>query len=230
MLWMLPVTLIVFFAVRKVAQKINSPLFNPLVFAVIILIGLLLTVNVGYTEYAHNVNILNQLLPYSVVALAYPLYELISQIRARWRSILFITLSASIVAMISGSVIAFLLGAPLDIVASIMPKSVTTPIAVTIAEKEGGIPSIAAFCVIFVGALGAIIGHTLLNLFRVKHSAARGLAIGSASHAVGTARCMEVNYHEGAYSSLALVLCGILTSLIAPFLYPVILMICQWLS
>ena len=89
----------------------------------------------------------------------------------------------------------------------------------------GGIPAISAVCVIFVGILGAVFGHTLLNLMRIRTKASRGLSMGTASHALGTARCAELDYQEGAFSSLALVLCGIITSLLAPFLFPLILVV-----
>lgn len=225
MLWMLPLTVLIFGLTRQIATKIKSPLFNPLVITVLILIPILLLTQTTYTEYFANVRIIHELLPYSVVALAYPLYELMPQIKARWKSILFITFTASLSAMISGVFIAFWLGANPQILASILPKSVTTAIAVTIAENQGGIPSISAMCVILVGTVGAIFGHQLLNLFKIKSAAARGIAIGSVAHAVGTARCIEVDYNEGAYSSLALVLCGIMTSIIAPFLFPIMMFI-----
>ncbi|QIQ22114.1 CidB/LrgB family autolysis modulator [Zophobihabitans entericus] len=225
MWWMLPVTIIVFFAVRYAAQKIKSPLFNPLVVTTLILIPILLVTGTSYSEYAGNVKILNDLLACSVVALALPLYELLPQIKERWKSILFITFTGSVAAMITGVSIAFWLGATPEIAASVLPKSVTTPIAVTLAASQEGIPSIAAFCVVLVGTLGAIVGHSILNLFRIKHHAARGLAIGTVSHAVGTARCIELDYQEGAYSSLALVLCGIITSILAPFLFPIMLLL-----
>lgn len=223
MLWMLPLTVIIFFGVRKLAIKIKSPLFNPLVISTVVMIPILLLTNTTYGEYLNNAMWLQDLLPYSVVALAYPLYELIPQIKSKWKSIMFITFIASLCSMASGVCIAFWLGGNEEIAASVLPKSVTTAIAVTISENQGGVPSISALCVILVGTLGAILGHSLLNLFKIKSAAARGLAIGSVSHAVGTARCIEVDYHEGAYSSLALVLCGIMTSLTAPFLFPIMI-------
>lgn len=229
MLWMLPLTVIVFFMIRKCAMKIKSPLFNPFVISTAILIPILLLTGTSYREYFYNVRWIHELLPYSVVALAYPLYELIPQIKSRWKSILFITFIASLSAMITGVCIAFWLGGDIQIAASVLPKSVTTAIAVTIAENQGGVPSISALCVILVGTLGAIFGHLLLDLFKIKSASARGLAMGSVSHAFGTARCIEVDYHEGAYSSLALVLCGIMTSLTAPFLFPIIITIYNWL-
>ncbi|WP_392562191.1 CidB/LrgB family autolysis modulator [Orbus sturtevantii] len=229
MVWMLPLTIIVFFLIRRLAIKIKSTLFNPLVISTIVLIPILLLTGTSYPDYFHNVRWINDLLPYSVVALAYPLYEMLPQIKSRWKSILFITFIASLSSMISGVCIAFWLGANTEIAASLLPKSVTTAIAVTVAENQGGVPSITALTVILVGILGALFGHQLLNLFKIKSAAARGLAMGSTSHVLGTARCIEVSYHEGAYSSLALVLCGIMTSLTAPFLFPIIVMLHSWL-
>ncbi|MCX8601381.1 MULTISPECIES: CidB/LrgB family autolysis modulator [unclassified Gilliamella] len=228
MIWMLPLTLFIFLIIRKIAFKIKTPLFNPLVISVIVLIPILLVTQTTYTQYLSNVKIINDLLPYSVVALAYPLYELIPQIKARWKSIMIITFTASIASMITGVCIAFWLGGDNEVAASVLPKSVTTAIAVTIASDQGGVPSIAALCVILVGTLGGIFGHQILNFAKIKSASARGLSIGAVSHAVGTARCIEVNYNEGAYSSLSLVLCGIMTSLTAPFLFPIMVFIFNW--
>lgn len=228
MIWMLPLTICIFLIIRKLSFKIKTPLFNPLVISVILLIPILLITQTTYTEYLGNVRIINDLLPYSVVALAYPLYELIPQIKARWKSIMIITFTASIASMITGVCIVFWLGGNNEIAASVLPKSVTTAIAVTIADSQGGIQSIAALCVILVGTLGGIFGHQILNFAKIKSVSARGLSIGAVSHAVGTARCIEVDYNEGAYSSLSLVLCGIMTSLTAPFLFPVIIFIFNW--
>ena len=124
--------------------------------------------------------------------------------------------------MITGTSVALLMGASPQIAASILPKSVTTPIAMAVGGSLGGIPAISAMCVIFVGILGAVFGHTLMNAMRIHTKAARGLAMGTASHALGTARCAELDYQEGAFSSLALVICGIITSLLAPFIFPLI--------
>lgn len=138
------------------------------------------------------------------------------QIRAQWKSLLSICLAGSLVAMFTGTAIALWLGATPDIAASVLPKSVTTPIAMAVADSIGGIPAISAACVIFVGILGAMFGHALFDALRIRTHASRGLAMGTASHALGTARCAEINYIEGAYSSLALMTCGVITSLLAP--------------
>ena len=203
--WSLPLTLIVFFAARKLAVRFKMPLLNPLLVAMVVIIPFLLLTGIPYERYFAGSKILNDLLQPAFVALAFPLYEQLHQIRARWTSV------------------ALLMGASPQIAASILPKSVTTPIAMAVGGSIGGIPAISAMCVIFVGILGAVFGHSLLNAMRIRTKAARGLAMGTASHALGTARCAEVDYQEGAFSSLALVICGIITSLIAPFVFPIIL-------
>nr|WP_318380992.1 CidB/LrgB family autolysis modulator [uncultured Enterobacter sp.] len=221
--WSLPLTLAVFFAARKLAARVKIPLLNPLLVAMVVIIPFLLVTGIPYDRYFQGSKILNDLLQPAVVALAYPLYEQLHQIRARWKSIITICFVGSVVAMVTGTTIALLMGATPEIAASVLPKSVTTPIAMAVGGSIGGIPAISAMCVIFVGVLGAVFGHTLLNLMGIRTKAARGLAMGTASHALGTARCAELDYQEGAFSSLALVICGIMTSLIAPFLFPLIL-------
>jgi len=221
--WSLPLTVAVFFAARKLAVRLKFPLLNPLLVAMVVIIPFLLLTGIPYAKYFQGSKILNDLLQPAVVALAFPLYEQLHQIRARWKSIITICLVGSVVAMITGTSVALLMGATPEIAASILPKSVTTPIAMAVGGSLGGIPAISAVCVIYVGILGAVLGHTLLNAMRIRTKSARGLAMGTASHALGTARCAELDYQEGAFSSLALVICGIMTSLIAPFLFPIIL-------
>ena len=198
-------------------------LLYTLLVAMVVIIPFLIFTGIPYERYFAGSKILNDLLQPAVVALAFPLYEQLHQIRARWKSIITICLIGSVVAMLTGTTVALLMGASPQIAASIMPKSVTTPIAMAVGGSIGGIPAISAMCVIYVGILGAVFGHTLLNLMKIRTKAARGLAMGTASHALGTARCAELDYQEGAFSSLALVICGIMTSLIAPFLFPIIL-------
>ncbi len=221
--WSLPLTLVVFFLVRRLAARLNNPLFNPLLISMIILIVLLILAKIPYTRYFNGSELLNSLLQPAVVALAYPLYEQLHQIRRRWKSLISICFLGSLVAMISGTWIALRLGATPAVAASIMPKSVTTPIAMAVGNSIGGIPAISAVCVIFVGILGAVFGHILLNAMHIHTKTSRGLAMGSAAHALGTARCAELDYEEGAFSSLALVICGIITSLVAPFLFPLLI-------
>ncbi|AFJ46464.1 CidB/LrgB family autolysis modulator [Shimwellia blattae] len=223
--WSLPLTLLVFFGARKLGSLIKNPLLNPLLVSMLVIIPVLMFTHIPYDHYFKGSKILNDLLQPAVVALAFPLYEQLHQIRARWKSIIAICFFGSLVAMCTGTAVALSLGATPQIAASIMPKSVTTPIAMAVSSSIGGIPAISAVCVIFVGILGAVFGPTLLSLMRITTKAARGLSMGAASHALGTARCAEMDFQEGAFSSLSLVICGIITSLVAPFLFPVIVAI-----
>lgn len=221
--WSLPLTLAAFYLARKLAARLKISLLNPLLVSMAIIIPVLLLTHMPYTRYFAGSSILNQLLQPAVVALALPLYEQMHQIRARWKSIVSVCFIGSMTAMVSGTAIALWMGATPQIAATIMPKSVTTPIAMAVSGSLHGIPAISAICVLIAGVCGAVFGHMLLDLFRIKTKASRGLAIGNASHALGTARCAEIDFQEGAFSSLALVICGIITSLLAPFLFPLLL-------
>ncbi|HBX11333.1 MAG TPA: CidB/LrgB family autolysis modulator, partial [Leclercia adecarboxylata] len=164
--WSLPLTVAVFFAARKLAVRLKFPLLNPLLVAMVVIIPFLLLTGIPYANYFQGSKVLNDLLQPAVVALAFPLYEQLHQIRARWKSIITICLVGSLVAMITGTSVALLMGATPEIAASILPKSVTTPIAMAVGGSLGGIPAISAVCVIYVGILGAVLGHTLLNAMR----------------------------------------------------------------
>lgn len=221
--WSLPLTLAAFFLARRLAIRLKISLLNPLLVAMAIIIPILLLLHLPYSRYFAGSQILNTLLQPAVVALALPLYEQMHQIRARWKSIIGVCFIGSLTAMTSGTAIALWLGATPEIAATIVPKSVTTPIAMAVSGSLHGIPAISAICVLIAGVLGAVFGHMVLNLLGVKSKAARGMAIGNASHALGTARAAELDFQEGAFSSLALVICGIITSLLAPFIFPLLL-------
>lgn len=162
------------FAARKLATRYKFPLLNPLLVAMVVIIPFLMLTGISYDSYFKGSEVLNDLLQPAVVALAYPLYEQLHQIRARWKSIITICFIGSVVAMVTGTCVALLMGASPEIAASILPKSVTTPIAMAVGGSIGGIPAISAVCVIFVGILGAVFGHTLLNAMRIRTKAARG--------------------------------------------------------
>ena len=223
--WSLPLTLVAFFAARRLATRFKSPLLNPLLASMVVIIPFLLITRIPYESYFEGSEVLNDLLQPAVVALAFPLYEQLHQIRARWKSIISICFIGSLTAMCTGTSVALLLGASPEIAASILPKSVTTPIAMAVGGSLGGVPAISAMCVILVGIFGAVFGHSLFSFLHIYAKAARGLAMGSASHALGTARSAEIDFQEGAFSSLALVVCGVITSLLAPFVFPLLLSI-----
>lgn len=221
-MWLV-LTLVVFFICRWIATKIHSPIANPLLMSIVALIVILMVFGIDFdTYYADNVYISDLLAP-AVVALAFPLYEQLPQIRANWRIIMLACTVGSLMSMITASFIAVMMGTNLTLIASLMAKSVTTPIAMEVARNLGGEPSIAAIVVVLVGLFGAILGYPIFKLLNITHPIARGLTMGSVSHALGTATCAERDGQEGAFSSLALVLCGIITSILAPIVFTAVL-------
>ncbi|SQI41475.1 Inner membrane protein yohK [Leminorella richardii] len=223
MWWAIPLTMIAFYGARQLAIKLKMPLLNPMLISLLIIIPLLLLTHTSYDSYYAGSAPMNALLQPAVVALAFPLYEQLHQIRARWKSLLLICLVGSVLAMVSGAAVVLWLGSSPEIAASVLPKSVTMPIAMATSHAIGGIPAVSAICVMFVGIFGAVFGYPILKLLRITTPAARGLSIGATAHALGTARCVEEDYQEGAYSSLALAICGVITSLSAPLIFPILI-------
>lgn len=203
-------------------KRLKSSILNPFILAFLLLVGVLLLGDIPFHEYYQGNAPLNQLLGVSVVALAVPFYEQLPQIRKQWKTILLIVLIATLFAMLSGIALGLLFGATKEIIAALLPKSVTTAIAVVITEELGGEPALASIGVIIAGLTGSVFGYVLLKRIDVQRTEAIGLSIGSASHALGTARIMEHSIKAGSYSSVALVLCGILSSIIAPLVFKLV--------
>ncbi|WP_318491308.1 CidB/LrgB family autolysis modulator [Photobacterium leiognathi] len=221
MIWLVA-TLVVFYSMRYLAIKIRNPLFNPLLISLIFLISALRCLNVPYETYFADNEIINYMLGPAVVALALPLYQQLPLIKRKWKTILTACFIGSVLSMTFGTGIAFLMGADAQLAASILPKSITTPLAMAASQQIGGIPAITAAMVIIVGLFGAVLGYPVMKLFRIHHPLAKGLSIGTVSHALGTAKAVEQDYQEGAFSSLALVICGIMTTLLAPLMFPIL--------
>ncbi|PJG82665.1 CidB/LrgB family autolysis modulator [Caviibacterium pharyngocola] len=218
-------TIAAFFTALQISKRLKSVILNTFVLTVIILIAVLLLCHIPYDQYMQGNAPLNNLLGLSVVALALPLYEQLRQISQRWKIILFITTVASVLSMVSGAILAWLLGANAEIVATVLPKSVTTPIAMAIADNIGGIPSVAAVGVVVAGLQGSMFGYLVLKKLKLIHSQAIGLSVGSVSHALGTVSCMDIDPKAGGYSSISLVLCGIISSILAPLVFKIIYLI-----
>ncbi|MFZ7156227.1 CidB/LrgB family autolysis modulator [Avibacterium avium] len=215
-------TLAVFMVALQISKRLKSIIFNSFILTVAMLIAIVMMFNVPYPDYMAGNAPLNHLLGVSVVALALPLYEQFRQIKEYWKTILFITALSSLFSMVVGAVLALLLGAEPELVATILPKSVTTPIAMEIAQNIGGIPSVAAAAVLIAGLQGSMFGYLILKVIKIKYAESIGLSVGAVSHVLGTVSCMEVDPKAGNYSSIALVLCGILSSIFAPFVFKLI--------
>jgi predicted murein hydrolase (TIGR00659 family) len=197
----------------------RHPLANPVLFAVALLAAGLLLSGVDYRAYFEGAQFVHFLLGPATVALAVPLHR---QCQAVRRSALAATLSVvggGVFAAAAGVGMALALGAAPEVTASLAPRSVTTPVAMGIAERIGGLPSLTAAVVICSGVVGAALGPAVLDLARVRDWRARGLAIGTAAHGIGTARALTVNATAGAFSGLAMGLNALATALLLPLLW-----------
>jgi predicted murein hydrolase (TIGR00659 family) len=225
MIW-IAITIITFLLARSISRKINHPLANPLLISLVIIIPALLYFEIPYAEYKKENAVFVYLLQPAVVALAYPLYEQYPEIRRNWKIIFLACGLGSALSMITSASIAVVLNTDMTLVASIMGKSVTTPIAMEVSSQLGGEPAIAAILVLIVGVFGAIFAYPIYQILGISHPISRGLTMGTVSHALGTATCIEKDQRDAAFSSLALVLCGVITSLLAPVVYIYI----EWLN
>lgn len=215
-LFILTFTIGVYLMALWLYRKTKIMLLHPLLTSLLVIIAGIKLVNIPYQEYAEATKIIDFLLGISVVALGYLLYEQMIHLKGNVMAMLTAVIIGSIVGIVSVILIAKALGADPRIVASLEPKSITTPIAVTVCAHSGGIPSLTAIIVILVGIFGGVIGPFVLNKLGIESRLARGLALGSAAHAVGTARAMELGAVEGAISGLAIGLMGVATAVLVP--------------
>jgi predicted murein hydrolase (TIGR00659 family) len=200
-----------------------NPLLNPVLLAVLLLVVLLTATGTDYRTYFQGAQFVHFLLGPATVALAIPLYRQIQHVRRSALAIFTSIVTGSLTASLSAVVILRLFGGRWDTALSIAPKSVTAPVAMGISEQLGGLPSLTAVLVILTGILGAMLGPPLLDLLRVRDWSARGLAIGTASHGIGTARALQVNEVAGAFSGLAMGLNALATAIILPLLWRLVM-------
>ena len=198
-------------------KRTKMSILQPLLITMLIIIPFLKVTDIDYPTFYQKTRILNFMLGPSVVALGYVLYEQIESIKGNVVSILTAVFVGSVVGILSVVFIAKAFGADRILVASLAPKSVTTPIAISLAEKNGGVPALTAAFVVICGIFGGLVGPLILRRLGIKSKIATGLAMGSASHALGTARAMEIGALEGAISGLAIGIMGIMTALLIPF-------------
>jgi len=198
-------------------KRLRFSLLQPLLIAIAIIIPFLKIADIDYHTFYEQTRVLNFMLGPSVVALGYVLYEQIEHIKGNVISILTSVFIGSVVGILSVILVAKLFGADQILLASLAPKSVTTPIAISIAQNTGGVPELAVAFVVICGVFGGLVGPMILRSMGVKSKIAKGLAMGSASHALGTVRAMEMGALEGAISGLAIGIMGIMTALLIPF-------------
>ncbi|GAB5388705.1 MAG: LrgB family protein [Alphaproteobacteria bacterium] len=215
----LTVTVLAYLAGDWVYRRANlNPLLNPVLTAVLLLAGLLAVSGVDYAQYFEGAQFVHFLLGPATVALAVPLYKNMRRVKESFGAMLAVLVTGSGFAAASAVAIAMGLGGERQVLASLAPKSVTSPIAMGVAEKIGGIPALTAVLVILTGVIGAVFGTWVMNACRVTDWRARGLAMGIAAHGIGTARAFTVNETAGAFASLGMGLNGLVTAILLPLL------------
>jgi predicted murein hydrolase (TIGR00659 family) len=215
----LTITLVVYQLAYWVYQRAGfHPLLNPVALAVLALVVVLKATGTDYATYFDGAQFVHFLLGPATVALAVPLYGQLGKLKTQALPLLGALLIGSLVAIGSAVGIAWALGASRTTLVSLAPKSVTTPIAMGIAEKLGGLPSLTAVLVVSTGIIGAVTAKYVLDALRIRDWAVRGFATGLAAHGIGTARAFQVSEEAGAFAGLAMGLNGLATSALFPVL------------
>ena len=213
-------TLAIFTFANWIYQKCKQhPLANPVLISITLVSLTLWITGTAYQDYFDGAKYIHFLLGPATVALAVPLYKNLHHIKAALIPILLTVILGGTFAIISGVGVAALLGASKTTLLSLAPKSVTAPVAMDLSEIIGGTPSLTAVLVILSGVTGAIFGGMVLTLIGVRDKKARGLAVGIASHGIGTARKLNVNETSGAFAGLGMGLNALATAILLPLLY-----------
>lgn len=215
--FLIAVTFLFYIGAQLLQRRTGIRLLNPILLAISAIVCFLLLADIDYKDYQAGGEYIDFWLKPAVVALGYPLYKQLSAIKKQLLPLLISELAGCVAGIVSVVLLAKLFGASHEVIMSLAPKAVTTPIAMEISSAVGGIPPLTAAIVVCTGIFGGMAGFKIVKLSRIKSPIAGGLSIGTAAHAVGTSAAMERSERYGAFSSLGLTLNGLLTALLAPF-------------
>ncbi|SHF02955.1 TIGR00659 family protein [Mariniphaga anaerophila] len=211
-------TAIIYFGAQKLQKKTGIVVLNPILITIAIIIPFLIVFHIDYEVYNKGGKYIEFFLKPAVVALGVPLYQQLEKIKKQALHIIISQLIGCLVGIVSVVLIAKMMGASKEIIFSLAPKSVTTPIAIEVSKTIGGIAPLTASVVIVVGIFGAIFGYGIMKLTKVKNPIAQSLSMGNAAHAVGTSKSMEISPNFGAMSSIGLIINGIFTAILSPYI------------
>lgn len=212
------ITIIIYFFMKWFYSRFTHPLLVPIFTSSLLVICLLLATNTTYNTYMNGAKWIDELLGPAVVVLAIPLYDHRGILKRNVLTILFSVFVGSIVGLVSGMVLSMISQVNMELIFSLAPKSVTTPIAMEISKIIGGTPALTAVYVMVAGISGAMFGPYLMKVCKIKHSISKGIGFGTASHGIGTARALEIGTVEGALSSIAMTLSAVFTSFLCPII------------
>lgn len=219
----LVLTLVFYQAAQSLYRHFNhNPLLNPVALSVLAIIGVLLVFDISYELYFEGAQFIHFLLGPATVALAIPLYQYRQTLKTLWLPIILATTIGLLAAGLSAYWIAQWLGASQETLMSLVPKSVTAPVAMGIAEKNGGLATLTAAFVVLTGILGAMLGPWVFKWMQLKDDRVKGIAMGVSAHGLGTAKSFQLSAQMGAFSGLAMALTAFISALILPWLMSVL--------
>ncbi|WP_443113111.1 LrgB family protein [Herbaspirillum seropedicae] len=224
----LTTTLAAYIVALQVYRRLGfNPLANPVLIAIAIVVSILFITRTPYKTYFEGAQFVHFMLGPATVALALPLYRQWHNFRRSALPLMLGLAAGSVTAVASAIGIAYAMGASRQVIVSLAPKSATTPIAMAISERFGGLPSLTAVLVICTGILGAVLARFILNFLRIDSHPVRGFALGVASHGIGTARALQVSAEMGAFAGLGMGLNGVFTAVLVPVVMPLLL---RWIG
>lgn len=199
-----------------------NPVLNPVAWAIVMIITLLWAFDIPYQDYFSGAQFIHFLLGPATVALAIPLYFQLRKLKTIWLPLTVALIIGISFSGVSAYFIAQWLGASEQTILSMIPKSVTTPVAMGISEKIGGLPTLTAVFVVITGVFGAVIGTWLLRKFRIEDESVKGVAMGVTAHGLGTARAFQISPQMGAFAGLAMALAASISAFILPLVLTLI--------
>lgn len=211
MFFCLAVSLLGYEAGVLLQKKTGKAIFNPLLLAIVIVIAMLKLLDIPYEVYKEGASVLSYLLTPATVCLAIPLYRQMALLKKNVKAILSGILAGVLTSLVSVWALSRLFGLGKDIYVTLLPKSITTAIGMGVSEELGGVVTITVAVIIITGVIGNIFAEIICKIAGITHPVAKGTAIGTAAHAIGTAKAMEIGEVEGAMSSLAIAVAGLLT-------------------
>lgn len=194
-----------------IKKKWKLAILNPLLISILMVMLLLIMTGIEYDSYNSSAKYLSYLLTPATVCLAIPLYRELAQLKKNFKAILVGVVAGVLTSLVSVLLLSIAFGFTHEQYVTLLPKSITTAIGMGVSEELGGITNITVAAIIITGILGNMMAELVCRIFRIDEPVARGLAIGSASHAIGTAKAMQMGETEGAISSLAIAVAGIIT-------------------
>ena len=209
-------SIFIFLLAIQIKLWLGWDFLNPLLLSTIIIVGILLITDIPYEEYKQGAGLLNYFLTPSTVCLAIPLYKQWNLLKNNFKAVILGILAGTLSSIGSILLLGLAFHLPNQHISTLLPKSITTAIGMGISEEMGGYVTLTVAAIVLTGILGSILSDLVFRLFPIHHPIAKGLALGTSAHAIGTAKALEMGEVEAAMSSLAIVVAGILTVILVP--------------